>query len=255
MKIFRRRKGVRTDDEILSEDTAMDSSLFEGVGDLGMYETRKVMDQARTAAEATLSDAAKADLRDLTVMRKGRCPECGSRTESLVFSSVCPSCGWFRRYRPDFMACVVHQNDGEPIQCDSVYNVAGGYVLCVKKDVIVCQLAGSAVRRIDFTIAEEKLREARQRFAKENAGHCSWCDSFMAEATEEGAPILEYVAFGTFQERYLFCQRSCLASFRNQYSVRVHRNCYETDCNTCHACTKRYDTEGFHRVVLADFDD
>ncbi len=254
MKLFGTRKEARPDLD-MNDLSGVDNALLDESGELNVYENRKVVSRARSDAEASISDAAKTSLRDLTMIRKGRCPECGGRTETLVFSSICPACGWFRRYESDFISCVVHQHDGEPIHCERVFNVAGGYVLCVKNDMVICQLAGSAVRRIDFSLPEEQMQTARKRFSRENAGHCAWCETAMANAPDPDAPILEYVAFGSFQERYLFCSRTCLEAFRRQYPVRVHRNCYETECNICKACVKRYDTEDFHRVVLADYDD
>ena len=62
------------------------------------------------------------------------------------------------------------------------------------------------------------------------------------------------VAFGTTQERYCFCSDECYEAFRKMYPARIHRNCYERDCEECNLCVKRYRGEsGGMRSVPKDF--
>ena len=49
-----------------------------------------------------------------------------------------------------------------------------------------------------------------------------------------------HAAFGTAQERFVFCTDDCYEAFRRMYPARVHRNCYERDCAGCDLCVKRY---------------
>ena len=78
---------------------------------------------------------------------------------------------------------------------------------------------------------------------------CSWCNEALNPDEEE---IYEdYVAFGTFQEHYIFCSEKHQKEFRKMYPSRIHRNCYETDCNQCELCIKRYDTHGFKRRIIS----
>jgi hypothetical protein len=231
-------------------EEATDAKLAEELQELSAVKNSKEVVKARTEAEQAISNATRADIRGLAMLEKGRCPECGGRTETFLFSSVCPACGWFRRSPESSGRCVIQLDGGEEVRCDRVYDVRQGLLLCVRDNVVCSQIAREHVRRIDFELTEEELRDSWDRFRKDRKGICSWCESQLREAAEEGAPFEEYVAFGANQERYTFCSLKCLSAFRKQYPVRIHRNCYETDCNLCNKCNKRFDTTGFTRVQI-----
>jgi len=249
-------------DETRTEDRKGEGKLVEELSELSATEHPRKVSRAKNEAEAAIHDATIADIRGVALMERGRCPKCGGRTESLLFTSVCVTCGWFRRFAPEGGQCVVYLDTGDSISCDRVFSVQDGQILCVRADVVTAQLSRSAVRRIDYQWGDAELEEARDRARKERFGVCAWCEkTFDTEPGEDGAretsddededeegPFEEYVAFGAYQERYLFCSKKCLRAFRRQYPVRIHRNCYERDCNDCDACTKRYDTQHFKRV-------
>jgi len=81
---------------------------------------------------------------------------------------------------------------------------------------------------------------------------CSWCNG-PANPEKEGFSLVQ-IAFGSSQERYVFCSEQCYEAFRKMYPSRVHRNCYEHNCADCNLCTKRYDdeTDGI-RLIAKDF--
>ncbi|HPY90544.1 MAG TPA: hypothetical protein PLT23_07435, partial [Lentisphaeria bacterium] len=65
---------------------------------------------------------------------------------------------------------------------------------------------------------------------------------------------LVHVAFGVSQERYCFCSDECYEAFRRMYPARVHRNCYDRNCNDCDFCVKRYGDEADGiRMIAKDF--
>jgi hypothetical protein len=99
---------------------------------------------------------------------------------------------------------------------------------------------------------DEELKE-RERNLRERMGiACGWC-SKETDPTSDGFHLVQ-VAFGTTQERYCFCSDECYEAFRKMYPARIHRNCYERDCEECNLCTKRYRGEsGGMRSVPKDF--
>lgn len=242
--------GARDSQEIDTRDMGQDITLQEEISELSASEKPSRVVRAKSEAEEAIRDATLADIRGMTLMERGRCPRCGGRTESLLFSAACTSCGWFRRFAPEGGHCAVLLDTGETIECDRVLEVESDQVLCVKDNVVRSQLARQCVRRIDYEWADEDLATATERYIKEHAGICAWCETLLKDLDEEGAPFEEFVAFGAFQERYLLCSSKCLRAFRKQYPTRIHRNCYETDCGGCKMCIRRYDVEGYHRTRL-----
>jgi hypothetical protein len=249
--------GNRGDEKKRSEqidDEPQDATLKEALSELVAGGKRKEVDRALTEAEQAVDEATRADIRGLKMLERGRCPDCSGRLENYLYTTVCPACGWFRRRVPDTGRCTVYLESGRELQCDRVFEVRGDQVLCVTEGVVRAQVNRRFVRSIDYQWGEEELREARDLALKERQGICSWCESSLMEIEdserEEGAPFDEYVAFGAYQEHYVFCSRKCLESFRKQFPSRVHRNCYETECGHCDKCIKRYDTDGYRRVML-----
>ena len=62
---------------------------------------------------------------------------------------------------------------------------------------------------------------------------------------------LLHIAFGATQERYCFCSDDCFEAFRKMYPSRVHRDCYNRDCDTCSLCQKRYGEDAAEFRLLA----
>jgi hypothetical protein len=249
MPLFGNREDERRR-KTAADDNPRDASLQDELSELVAAGKRSDVDKAIVEAEEAVNAAKNADIRGLKMIEQGRCPECGARTDTFLYTSVCASCGWYRRAVPDVGSCVVYLVDGKEVHCDRVYTVRDEQILCVNDGVVRTQLNQREVKRIDYDWTEHELDEARTRAQKQREGACSWCERSLAEAEEEDAPYDEYVAFGLMQEHYIFCSKRCLEAFRRQYPSRIHRNCYETDCRTCTQCIKRFDTDGFKRVVL-----
>lgn len=224
----------------------------EELDELAASESPKKVDQARNDAKDALSLARMADIRAIALIEQGRCPKCGGKLHECLFTAICPECGWYRqRTTHAGLRAVVHLDSGETIECDRVFSVEGNQMLCVVGDVVVAQVARAAIRRVDYQWDEPELELARESHRRRRTGVCSWCERAIDEVElDEGAPFDEYVAFGAFQEKYVFCSRKCLRAFRGQYPVRVHRNCYERNCSECDACMKRFDTQSFRRIRI-----
>ncbi len=252
--LFFKRRGKNASDasKKSAEDRRKDLELQEELSELSAAELPRDVDRAKNEAERTASDAALSEIRDISLIERGRCPECGNRTEQMVSSRVCTNCGWYRWRSEEANSCVVYLDTGQKLKCDRIYSVKHDQVLLVRDDVVRNVVSQSAIRRIDYVWDEEKLETARRRFHLEVTGVCDWCGTNLSDLKAGEEPLADHVAFGAFQERFLFCCDKCLASFRKQYPTRIHRNCYETDCNTCEQCIKRYDTGNVVRIKLKD---
>ena len=231
-------------------DAPKDPSLADELEELAGAGSRKEIDRAGTEVEEAVTKAKQADIRQIMMIEHGRCPECGGRTDNYLLTVVCPTCGWFRREQPTAGKTVVHLDDGATVSCDSIYRVEGDEFVCVENGVVIALAMRRHVRRIEYQWTPEELAQMRERSRKLRTGVCYWCEKDLAEAEEEDGPFEDYVAFGVFQEHYVFCSEACMASFRRRYPSRVHRNCYETDCSGCDNCIKRYNVDGFRRTLL-----
>jgi rubrerythrin len=247
-----RSKDKKKENSSSPEKKAQDVDLQEELDELTSTEKQRDIDRAKTEAEKTISDATFADIRCITLIERGRCPECGGRMELMVFSKVCPNCGWYRMSSQETANCTVTLETGEKIKCDKIFNVKGERIICVKNDVMQTMVTRTAIRRIDYEWEKEKLERAQYRFQKERTGVCDWCGIGFRDSNDDLTPLEDYVAFGAFQERHRFCSEKCMAAFRRQYPTRIHRNCYQTDCNTCDECIKRFDTSSFKRLLTPD---
>lgn len=248
MKLFKRKPMSRANQTkaILGEIPA-DDKLADELGELSAYGDRRDVTAADIEVKEAVTKATRDDIRSIKLIEQGRCPVCQGRTENFLYTVVCPSCGWFRRSVPEGGKSVVYLNNGNKIQCDHVYRGGTDEFLCIKDGVVISEIMRSSVRRVDHLWTPDDLERAREQVRMR--GLCSWCEKPLEES-EEGGPRVDYVAFGVFQERYMFCSEKCQREFRRQYPSRIHRNCYETDCNTCNKCVKRYDTHGFKRTIL-----
>ncbi len=242
------RKEKRGSDALKAE-LPKDSKLVAEIDELASIGDRRELQRADTEVKEVVSKATQADIRNILLIDQGRCPVCAARTENFLFTVVCPSCGWFRREIPDRGSATVHLETDETIECDYVHHGSRDEFLCIREGVVISELMRSEVKRIDYVWAEGELDQARGLARKLKNGICSWCESDLGESPPEDHHE-DFVAFGAFQERYIFCSEKCQRAFRKHYPARVHRNCYEVDCNQCNLCTKRYDTHGFKRNIL-----
>lgn len=244
-EVQRKRGEVqRTSEKKLDAEASMEKDVDE----LAALETPKTMIRATSEAGEAARESTREEITRIKLIEQGCCPECRSLIENFVFTQACLSCGWFRRMAPDSGRCIVHMQTGERIQCDRVVPVQGSQLLCVTDGVVRSQVMRRCVLRIEFAWDEQELDGIRKTHSRTLQGVCSWCEKNLQDAAA-GGPLEEYVAFGAFQERYMLCSEKCLEAFRRQYSPRVHRNCYDTDCNACNQCIKRYDSRGFKRFV------
>ncbi len=242
-KNFHREKLMKA----IAQQLPGDEELRQELNSLLTLGQREEVSRALDDAQAALSKATRSDITGIKLMEVGRCPKCQSRIEDLLYTTVCASCGWFRRVVPESGRCIVHLDSGDKVLCDRAFDVQGSQVLCVTDGVVVSQVSRRFLRRIDYVWEGDELAKAKETVKKKKEGICSWCDKSLAQT--EGEAVETFVAFGALQDHYLFCSTKCRESFARQYPSRVHRNCYETDCNDCDKCIKRYDTKHFSREL------
>jgi hypothetical protein len=250
MGLFAPKEDKKKRAEAAKGELPVDELLRGELTELSMAGDRREFSRADTEVREVVSRATKADIRNIMLIDQGRCPSCHARTENFLFTRVCPSCGWFRREVPGKGKSRVYLKNGEEIACDYVFRGGNDEFLLIREGVVVSEVMRSSVWKVDHVWEANDLQEARALAKKLREGLCSWCERSLAETTDEEGVYEDYVAFGALQERYLFCSEKCQRAFRRQYASRVHRNCYETDCNLCNLCIKRYDTHGFKRNIL-----
>lgn len=243
-----RKKKNDTKKEELQDSVPKEVKIEEELSELGIGDQRDIK-RADSEAKEVVTKAARDDIRKIKIRERGRCPECQGRTEDLLFTVVCPNCGWYTRMTPRSGHSTVFLKTGEKIICDAVYRGGTDEILCITKGVVTSQIMRSAVDRIDHVLNEQEMDQAKQDIYKIRGGVCSWCEKDLSDVEGEG-PFEEFVAFGALQERYIFCSEKCMATFRTQYPSRIHRNCYETDCKDCDLCVKRFDVQHFKRHII-----
>ncbi len=217
--------------------------------DISVLGDRKEFYRADTEVKEVVSRATQTDIRNILLIDMGRCPQCHGRTESFLYTVVCPSCGWFRREVPSRGSSIVTMKSGQTISCDYIHHSNRNEILCIRDGVVIAEIMVDELSKIDHVWETNELDEARILQHRVKTGICAWCERSIAETEPEGHGI-DYVAFGAMQERYLFCTEKCQRAFRKHFPARVHRNCYEVDCNVCSLCIKRFDTRGFKRQVF-----
>lgn len=245
----RSRKKETRNVEALRNELPKDSKLSAEIGELTAIGDRRDLQRADSEVKDVVSKATQADIRNIMLIDQGRCPVCASRTENFLFTVVCPSCGWFRREIPSGGSAVVHLTTNKKIECDYIHHGRRDEYLCIKDGVVISEVMKTEVKRIDYAWAAGELEEARTHVHRLRSGICSWCEMNLAESAEDEHRE-DYVAIGAFQDHFTFCSEKCQRAFRRHYPARVHRNCYEVDCNQCSQCIKRYDTHGFKRNIL-----
>jgi hypothetical protein len=248
MGLFYKKKKASKNDVIKSE-LPKDVKLKDELTELSAIGDRRDLNKADSEVKMAVSKATQADIREIMLIDQGRCPLCHARTENFLFTVVCPSCGWFRRNIPSTGKSIVHLNNKEKIECDYVHHGRTDEYLCIREGVVISEIMRDMVQKIDHVWEKNELEEARNTAQKLKTGICSWCERTLSDTPNEEHGE-DFVAFGAVQERYRFCSEKCQRAFRKQYPARIHRNCYERDCNTCNLCIKRYDTHGFKRNIL-----
>ncbi|MGA1197761.1 MAG: hypothetical protein ACO36I_14815, partial [Candidatus Latescibacterota bacterium] len=99
---------------------------------------------------------------------------------------------------------------------------------------------------------DEEIKRKRESRVREQAGIDSWTEKPLSEY--EGEPIIVYASFGPNQERFVFGNEENAESFKKQYPVRIHKNCYERSCVDCDLCLKKYngDDETIYKQMVKD---
>ena len=189
----------------------------------------------------TVKEAAKASLRDIRLMEEGRCPSCGHKTNQFLFTSVCANCGWFSFISPEEGQSIIHLKNGTDIECGTTFDTKGDYILGITDGVVRAKVSKENVDYIEFAWREEEIERKRAANVRDQTGICSWCEKPLTETEED--PVIVYAAFGTSQDRHVFCADKCNEAFQKQYPVRVHRNCYNRPCPDCDLCIKKYSGE------------
>ena len=224
-----------------STDFPSDGALQVELDELTASSDSRDVIRTETEVREAVQRAAKTDIRNIKLLEQGRCPVCQSRTENFHFTVVCASCGWFRRTTPGGGRSVVYLETGETIECDKVFKGGNDELLCMRDGIVISQVMRSHVRKVDHHWEPDELEKAKATAVRTRHGVCAWCEKDLSEIPYDEV-LVDYVAFGAWQDRYMFCSDKCQASFQRQYPSRIHRNCYEVDCNTCELCIKRFDT-------------
>ena len=207
--------------------------------DLLAQEDQDELDEALDEVNETVREAARASLRDLRLMQEGHCPSCGHKTlRQFLFTTVCSSCGWFSFISPEEGKSHIHLQSGRTIECGTTFDTKGDFVLGITSGVVRAKVPKENVEYIEFSWTDEEVRRKRESRAKEETGICSWCEKSLADDNDEN--VIVYAAFGSAQERYVFCSDKCNEAFQKQYPIRIHKNCYERSCLDCDLCNKRY---------------
>ncbi len=217
------------------EQIEHDRQILEGEDETGGEISREAQKQLRLAAETSL--------RQLQVIQRGRCPQCGAHLRQHLFARICDNCGWNSYDTPRQGRVRVHLSGASPQHIDGerCYFLKDGTVLLLRDDAVVARLQQSAIAWIEYLWDQEEL-ESRQREALDHLTIlCGWCNQ-VVDPEADGFHLVQ-VAFGATQERYCFCSDDCYEAFRKMYPSRVHRNCYERSCSDCNLCIKRYEDE------------
>ncbi len=209
--------------------------------------------QLQKEAEKQVQVAAEDSLKQLHVMQMGVCPRCGEHLNTHLFATICEACGWNAYEVPKKGPVRVHLRRSDAvIEGEVCYVIATGDVFILKEDVVVAKVSKDAISWIEYVWKKEEVNQRYKQIMSRLKIVCGWCEKEVSPA-DEGI-ILTHVAFGSTQERYIFCSTACYDAFRKMYPARVHRNCYERKCADCNLCIKRFDdeTESMHNL-LKDF--
>ena len=213
------QEGLEEDLRIISEDTTVERS--------------------QKTAEKEVRTAAEQSLKRLHILQRGRCPQCGDALRQHLFVSVCDSCGWSSWSTPRSGGVRVHLvGNPEPIVGDVAYVVKNGVTIVLRGETVFARLPAHSVQWIEYVWNETEVKERERALRERMAISCGWCGK-ETDPDSDGFHLVQ-AAFGTTQERYCFCSDDCYEAFRKMYPSRIHRNCYERDCEECDLCMKRY---------------
>ena len=201
-------------------------------------------------AEKEVQTAAQDSLKRLHVIQLGRCPQCNEHLRQHLFASICESCGWHTFDAPRSGPVRVHLRGGSGIvEGNRCYRIKTGEILVVNSDLVTARVPRDAVSWIEYVWSEDEVEQRHKQVVDRASLHCGWCNT-EADPEQDGFHLVQ-VAFGTSQERYVFCADTCYEAFRKMYPGRVHRNCYERNCGECNLCIKRYEDETEGMRLLA----
>lgn len=204
-------------------------------------------------AERQVQDAAEDSIKQLHVIQMGLCPRCGEHLNENMFATICEACGWNTYEVPQRGPVRIHLNSIQTmIEGERCYVTNTGDVFLLKNDVVIAKINKNAISWIEYVWTAEEIAQRYRQVLDRLKIKCNWCEKD-ADPKQEGFTMAQ-VAFGSCQERYVFCSSECYEAFRKMYPSRVHRNCYERKCSECNLCTKRYDdeSEGI-RMIAKDF--
>lgn len=201
-------------------------------------------------AEREVVSAAEDSVKKLHVVKLGRCPVCGEHLYQHMSASICEACGWHKYDMPKQGKVKVHLHNGSGIIIGSrAYVLKTADCLVVHDDVVIAKIPANAYDWVEYIWREEEISQRRVQATGKLNVMCGWCGA-ETEPNKDGFHLV-HVAFGASQERYCFCSDECLEAFRKMYPARVHRNCYERNCNDCNLCLKRYGDEASEIRMLA----
>lgn len=201
-------------------------------------------------AEKEVQSAAEDSLKRIHIINLGRCPVCGEHLSHHMTANICESCGWHKYDTPKSGKVKVHlMGAGDVIEGDHAYVLKDGECLVVKGDVVFARIPSGSYSWIEYDWTEEELEQRQKQINDQLKITCGWCGG-EADVNKDGFHLI-HIAFGTTQERYCFCSDECYEAFRKMYPSRVHRDCYDRNCNDCNLCIKRYGDEADGMRVLA----
>ena len=201
-------------------------------------------------AKKTVINAAENSIKQMHVVRLGRCPVCGEHLYQHMAASVCPSCGWNKYDLPRTGKVKIHlRNNGGIVEGEKAYVLKDNTCLVMSGDVVIAKVPNNAYDWVEYVWPQEELIQRRQQANGKLRVICGWCNQ-ETDPSKDGFHLV-HVAFGSSQERHCFCSDECLEAFRKMYPSRVHRNCYERNCSECNLCYKRYGGEAEEMRLLA----
>jgi len=252
-KINAATPGSYTDEDDLNDGMTQDEHKEKLELDMSMLGGNSDERRYQKEAERLVVTAAEDSITRFHMIKMGRCPECREHLRRHLFASICEACGWHTYDTPRNGSVRVHLRDQSgPIDGDRCYRVKAGDMLVVKNELVIARLSRDVVGWIEYLWLPEEVDKRHREVSEHLDVACGWC-SKPANPEKDGFHLV-HVAFGTTQERYVFCSDECYEAFRKMYPARVDRNCYERNCAECNLCLKRYvdEAEGM-RLLAKDF--